>query len=88
MIQLQPISNLDEYRLLPKVTHLVYLEIQIESEQNQEEEILGGRIVIALFGEVAPKTVENFKCLCTGEKGIGSIYGKVSTSCSVVFCTS
>ena len=59
------------------MTHLVYLEIQIESEQNQEEEILGGRIVIALFGEVAPKTVENFKCLCTGEKGISKISGKV-----------
>lgn len=59
------------------MTHLVHLEIQIESEENQEEEILGGRIVIALFGEVAPKMVENFKCLCTGEKGISKISGKV-----------
>ncbi|OAY67369.1 peptidyl-prolyl cis-trans isomerase CYP19-3 [Ananas comosus] len=34
-----------------------------------------GRVIMELFADAAPKTAENFRCLCTGEKGLG-ISGK------------
>lgn len=38
--------------------------------------IRAGRIIIELFEQAAPKAVANFRCLCTGERGVGKGSGK------------
>lgn len=42
----------------------VFLDIEIGGEPV-------GRIVIVLAADVVPRTAENFRCLCTGERGVG-----------------
>merc|ERR1712183_964417 len=48
-----------------KSNPLVYFDMDIGGRG-------GGMIVMELFADVVPKTAENFRALCTGEKGKGS----------------
>eukprot|EP01062_Namystynia_karyoxenos_P029213 TRINITY_DN2198_c0_g1_i1.p1 TRINITY_DN2198_c0_g1~~TRINITY_DN2198_c0_g1_i1.p1 ORF type:complete len:192 (+),score=49.74 TRINITY_DN2198_c0_g1_i1:78-653(+) len=48
----------------------VFFEVSIDGKRQER------RLVFELFDDVVPRTAENFRCLCTGEAGTGTL-GKV-----------
>ena len=57
----------------PKKNPQVYFDIKIGNTNV-------GRIIMLLNADIVPKTAENFRALCTGEKGMGfknSIFHRV-----------
>ena len=49
--------SLRSYRVLPEITHRVYLDLSVGRHKD--------RVILGLFGRVAPRTVENFRALAT-----------------------
>ena len=47
-----------------KPNPIVFFDIKIGGED-------AGRLIMELFAHITPKTADNFRCLCTGEKGMG-----------------
>jgi len=55
---------------LEKITSKVFFDVDIGGKE-------AGRVVIGLFGDTVPRTAENFRALCTGEKGQGTMGKKL-----------
>ena len=59
---------------LPAITHQVYLHFAITEKGGEEKSV--GQLVLGLFGDIAPRAVENFKRLCECKGEVGKISGK------------
>lgn len=60
---------------LAEVTKKVFMDVQAETPDGPS-----GRIVFGLYGDLCPRTAENFRALCTGETGksyVGSPFHRI-----------
>eukprot|EP00535_Pseudo-nitzschia_heimii_P004678 CAMPEP_0197181648 /NCGR_PEP_ID=MMETSP1423-20130617/5873_1 /TAXON_ID=476441 /ORGANISM="Pseudo-nitzschia heimii, Strain UNC1101" /LENGTH=253 /DNA_ID=CAMNT_0042631939 /DNA_START=82 /DNA_END=840 /DNA_ORIENTATION=+ len=71
-------SYIDPATDLPKITKRVYMDVEFGS-RNEER----GRLVIGLFGDLMPRTVENFETLCSSNAYAGTTFYRVISDLSI-----
>lgn len=64
-------KNFDKLPAFDQENAQTFFDIEIG---NEGEEKQAGRVVFELFSKQVPKTAENFRAICTGEKGDGLHY--------------
>ena len=58
------LSTVAQAHTLDTVTDKIYFDVSIDNES-------AGRIIFGLFGDVVPRTVDNFVALAEGNEGVG-----------------
>ena len=71
-------SYIDPITDPPKITNTVYLDVVFGPGEKQK-----GRLVIGLYGELMPKTVENFESLCASNKYAGTTFYRVISDLNI-----
>ncbi|KAG7351098.1 peptidyl-prolyl cis-trans isomerase [Nitzschia inconspicua] len=64
----------------PTITKRVYLDVSFD---NAKGEATSGRIVVGLFGDAMPKTVDNFVTLCASNAYAGTSFYRVISDFSI-----
>ncbi|KAK7397359.1 hypothetical protein VNO78_18528 [Psophocarpus tetragonolobus] len=76
MLQLNPVPLIASYNICCAYGRSYKVVINMSKNPKVFFDVLigkikAGRVVMELFADITPKTAENFRALCTGEKGIG-----------------
>lgn len=62
----------------PKITKKVYLDVEFGSKDEER-----GRLVIGLFGDLMPRTAENFERLCSSNAYAGTTFYRVISDLNI-----
>ena len=73
-------SYIDPTTDSPKITKRVFLDVVYNNEKGEEQK---GRLVIGLYGDIMPKTVDNFVTLCSFNAYGGTTFYRVVSDFSI-----
>ena len=71
-------SYIDPITDSPKITKRVYLDVEFGSKDEEK-----GRLVIGLYGDIMPRTTENFENLCASNAYAGTNFYRVISDFSI-----